>query len=51
MIAAAAIYCASLPAWWLVPLEEGWLYSWSPFIVASSSWAVLPGIVALLRPG
>jgi hypothetical protein len=50
-IAAVAIYCASLLAWWLVPVEEVWLYAWSPFIVAASSWAVLPGIVALLRPG
>jgi hypothetical protein len=50
-IAAVAIYCASLLAWWLVPLEEGWLYAWSLLIVASSSWAVVPGIVALLRPG
>ncbi len=60
VIVAAAIYCASLLAAllaallaiWLVGGGEGWLYSsLLPVIVASSSWVVVPGIVAALRPG
>ena len=50
VIAAVAIYCASLLAWWAYGAED-WTYYLAPLIVASSSWAVLPGIVALLRPG
>jgi hypothetical protein len=46
-----AIYCASLLAIWLVHGVEGWLYYLVPVIVASSSWLVVPGIVASLRPG
>jgi hypothetical protein len=51
VIGAVAIYCASLLAIWLVHGVEGWLYSLVPVIVASSSWPVVPGIVASLRPG
>ena len=51
VIAAVAIYCASLLAIWLVRGGEGWLYSLVPVIVASTSWLVLPAIVAALRPG
>ena len=55
MIAAVAIYCASLLAAllaiWLVRGGEGWRYSLVPVIVASTSWVVVPGIVAALRPG
>jgi hypothetical protein len=51
MIAAVAIYCATLLAIWLVRGGEGWLYSLVPVIVASSSWVVVPAIVAWLRPG
>ena len=55
MIGAVAIYCASLLATlvaiWLSRVDEGWLYSsLVPLIVASSSWLVLPAIVAALRP-
>ena len=56
MIAAVAIYCASLLAAllaiWLVRGGEGWVYALLvPVIVASTSWVVVPGIVAALRPG
>jgi len=56
MIAAVAIYGASLLAAllaiWLVGGGEGWLYALLvPGIVASTSWVVVPGIVAALRPG
>jgi hypothetical protein len=56
VIGAVAIYCASLLAAllaiWLVGGGEGWLYSpLVPVIVASTSWVVVPGIVAALRPG
>jgi hypothetical protein len=51
VIAAVAIYCASLLAIWLVHGVEGWLYSLVPVIVASSSWLVVPAIVASLRSG
>jgi hypothetical protein len=55
LIAAGAIYCASLLAAllaiWLSRVEEGWLFlPLVPLIVASSSWVVVPGIVATLRP-
>ena len=49
VIAAVAIYCASLLAWWAYGAED-WPTNYAA-IVAASSWAVLPGIVALLRPG
>jgi len=52
VIRAVAIYCASLLAIWLVRGGEGWLlYSLVPVIVASTSWLVVPAIVAALRPG
>jgi hypothetical protein len=51
VVGAVAIYCASLLAIWLVHGVEGWLYYLVPVIVASSSWLVVPGIVASLRPG
>ena len=56
VIGAVAIYCASLLAVllaiWLVRGGEGWLYALLvPVIVASTSWLVLPAIVAALRPG
>ncbi len=56
VIGAGAIYCASLlatlVAMWLRSVEEGWLFLplVLPLIVASSSWLVLPAIVAALRP-
>jgi hypothetical protein len=51
MIAATAIYCASLLALWLVYGKDSLLYFLAPVIVASTSWLVVPGIVASLRPG
>ena len=51
VIAAGAIYGASLLAYWLVYGEESWPYFFAPVIVASSSWPVLPAIVASLRSG
>ena len=56
VIGAVAIYCASLLAAllaiWLVRGGEGWVYALLvPVIVASTSWVVVPGIVAALRPG
>jgi hypothetical protein len=51
VIGAVAIYCALLLAIWLVHGVEGWLYYLVPVIVASSSWVVVPAIVASLRPG
>jgi hypothetical protein len=56
VIAAVAVYCASLLATllaiWLGRGGEGWwLYSLVPVIVASTSWLVVPAIVAALRPG
>jgi hypothetical protein len=58
LIGAGAIYCASLLATllaiWLSRVEEGWHFLPPlvlPLIVASSSWVVVPGIVAALRPG
>jgi hypothetical protein len=50
MIAATAIYSASLLALWLVYGKDSLLYFLAPVIVASSSWAVVPAIVAALRP-
>jgi hypothetical protein len=55
VIGAGAIYGASLLATllaiWLSHVEEGWLFlPLVPLIVASSSWVVVPGIVAALRP-
>jgi hypothetical protein len=49
VIAAVAMYCASLLAWWAYGAED-WPYYLAPLIVASSSWAVVPAIVASLRP-
>jgi hypothetical protein len=49
VVAAVAIYCASLLAWWA--FAGDWPYYLTPLIVASSSWLVVPGIVAALRPG
>jgi hypothetical protein len=51
VIGAVGIYCASLLAIWLAHGVEGWLYYLVPVIVASSSWVVVPAIVASLRPG
>jgi hypothetical protein len=51
MIAATAIYCASLLALWLVYGKDSLLYFLAPVIVASTSWLVVPAIVASLRPG
>jgi uncharacterized membrane protein len=52
VIVAVAIYCASLLAYslyWLVP-EEYLLTSFlATYVVAASSWSVLPAIVAMLR--
>lgn len=55
VIAAVAIYCASLLAAllaiWMVRGGEGGLYALLvPVIVASTSWFVLPAVVAALRP-
>jgi hypothetical protein len=54
VIVAVAIYCASLLAYslyWLVP-EEYILTSFlATYVVAASSWSVLPAIVAMLRSG
>jgi hypothetical protein len=51
VIGAVAIYCASLLAIWLVHGEDSLRYPLVPMIVASSSWVVVPAIVASLRPG
>lgn len=48
-IAAVVTYCASLLAWWAHGTAD-WPYYLAPLIVASSSWAFVPGIAALLRP-
>ena len=56
LIGAVAIYCASLlatlVAMWLRSVEPGWIILplVLPLIVASTSWVVLPAIVAALRP-
>ena len=55
VIGAGAIYCAALlatlVAMWLRSVEPGWLFLplLVPLIVASTSWVVLPAIVAALR--
>ena len=51
LITALTIYCASLFTFWLVFDESHWQSYFVPTVVAASSWAVLPGIVAKLRPG
>jgi hypothetical protein len=51
LITAFTIYCASLFTFWLVFDESHWQSYFVPMVVAASSWAVLPGIVAKLRPG
>jgi hypothetical protein len=51
LIVAAAIYCASLLAYWLVPGDNFWASFLAPFVVAASSWPVLPAIVVALRSG
>ncbi len=51
LIVALAIYCASLFTFWLVFDENHWQSYFAPMLVAASSWPVLPGIVAKLRPG
>ena len=51
VIAAVALYCASLLAIWLVHGVEGRPNYLVPVIVASSSWLVVPAIVASLRSG
>jgi hypothetical protein len=47
VIVAVAIYCASLIAYWLVP-EDDWPRFLAPYVVAASSWPVLPAIGAML---
>jgi hypothetical protein len=51
LIAALAIYCASLFTFWLVFDESNWQSYFVLMVVAASSWPVLPGIVAKLRSG
>ncbi len=51
LITAFTIYCASLFTFWLVFDESHWQSYFVPMVVAASSWAVLPGIVAKLRSG
>jgi hypothetical protein len=56
VIAAVAIYCASLFAYWIVTDAFGfttdyWSSLFAGMAVAASSWVVLPGIVAMLRSG
>ena len=51
VIAAVAIYCASSLVYWASYGEEGLPYFLAPLIVASSSWLVVPAIVASLRLG
>jgi len=51
VIAAVAIYCASLLAYWLEVFGESWSTVLATLIVAGSSWLVLPAIVAMLRSG
>ena len=51
VIVAAAIYCASLLAfWWVYAQDSSLPYYLGPVYVAASSWLVVPGIVAALRP-
>jgi len=49
LFAGSAIYCASLLTYFLVP--DYWPSRFTPMVVAASSWTVVPGIVASLRPG
>jgi len=52
VIGAVAIYCASLLAfWWVYAQDSSLLFYLVPVIMASTSWLVVPGIVAALRPG
>jgi hypothetical protein len=51
VIAAGAIYSASLVAYWLVPEDPYWASFLGPYVVAASSWPVLPAIVVGLRSG
>jgi hypothetical protein len=55
LIAGSAIWCASLFAYWFVTdvywLNDYWASLVAGMVVAASSWAVLPGIVAFLRSG
>jgi hypothetical protein len=52
VIAAVAIYCASLLAFWLVyAIDSSLPYYLVPVYVAASSWLVVPAVVAALRPG
>lgn len=51
VIAAVAIYCASLLAYWLEVFGESWSTILAALIVAASLWLVIPGLVALLRSG
>ena len=52
VIVAAAIYCASLLAfWWVYAQDSSLPYYLVPVYVAASSWLVVPGIVAALRHG
>ena len=48
VLAAVAIYCASLLAYWLVPTDD-WPGVLTPVFMAASSWPVLPALVAALR--
>ena len=51
LIAALAIYCASLFTFWLVFDESNWQSYFVPMAVGACSWPVLPGIEAKLRSG
>jgi hypothetical protein len=52
VIAAVAIYCASLLAFCLVyAIDSSLPYYLVPVYVAASSWLVVPAVVAALRPG
>ena len=52
VIAAVAIYCASLLAfWWVYAQDSSLPYYLGPVYVAASSWLVVPAVVAALRPG
>jgi hypothetical protein len=52
VIAAVAIYCTSLLAFWWVYAEDTSVpYYLVPVYVAASSWLVVPAVVAALRPG
>jgi hypothetical protein len=51
VVAAVAIYCASLLAYWLIPDTFAMGFFFLPYVVAATSWPVLPAIVAMLRSG